>query len=337
MYLQLFENRCITIPVTRIAVDILIVTARVRSTGRYCFHRCLSVNNRGGPSLDGGGGTPSQVWGGGVPQTGLDSGGYPIQGLRWGYPIPGLGWGGVPHTGLDGGGNPSLGWAARSGWWGTSGYPPGQVWMVGGNPIPGLDGGGYPIPGVGVPWPGLDGWGVPHPRSGWWGVPWPGLDVHCIPQDGVPPTMTGWGTPPTMTRWGTPHHDWMGYPPPPATSIASTCYAAGDMPLAFMQEDFLVLFCFQVVVNVRCLNNQFKRLTFKSAASCACSKCGVNGRGGKQKIPFCRASFNCLWYPKICWYAKWTHSAIGIGENDPSIVLQESWHNFIWFYENCTV
>ena len=68
--------------------------------------------------------------------------------------------------------------------------------------------------------------------------------------------MTGWGTPhhwmgfphhdwmghphpPTMTGWGTPHHDWMGYPPSP-TSIASTCYPAGGMPLAFTQEDFLV-------------------------------------------------------------------------------------------------
>ena len=31
-----------------------------------------------------------------------------------------------------------------------------------------------------------------------------------------------------MTGWGTP------------TSIAGTCYAAGGMPLAFTQEDFLV-------------------------------------------------------------------------------------------------
>ena len=59
-------------------------------------------------------------------------------------------------------------------------------------------------------------------RSGWWG--------GDIPR--VPPTMTGWGT---------PHHDWMGYPP--ITSIASTCYVAGGMPLAFTQEDFLVPYC----------------------------------------------------------------------------------------------
>ena len=48
---------------------------------------------------------------------------------------------------------------------------------------------------------------------------------------GYPPT--------TMTGWGTPHHDWMGYPP--LTSIASTCYAAAGMPLAFTQEDFLIV------------------------------------------------------------------------------------------------
>ena len=58
--------------------------------------------------------------------------------------------------------------------------------------------------------------------------------------------MTGWATPPTMTGWGTPHHDWMAYPPPP-TSIASTCYAAGGMPLAFTQfsgkTDQMICWC----------------------------------------------------------------------------------------------
>ena len=46
-----------------------IITARIRSmTGRYCFHRCLSVNISGGvPGLrfSGGGGTWSQISGGG--------------------------------------------------------------------------------------------------------------------------------------------------------------------------------------------------------------------------------------------------------------------------------
>ena len=32
----------------------------------------------------------------------------------------------------------------------------------------------------------------------------------------------------------------MGYLPPPPSSIASTCYMVGGMPLAFTQEDFLV-------------------------------------------------------------------------------------------------
>ena len=74
---------------------------------------------------------------------------------------------------------------------------------AGGTPFPGLDR-------VGTPFPGLD-WRVPHPRSGW----------------GVPIlARTGWGTPP---------------PPIRQSSIASTCYVAGGMPLAFTQEDLLVI------------------------------------------------------------------------------------------------
>ena len=100
----------------------------------------------------GAGGTPSQFWVGGIPR-------------------PRSGWG-VPHS--------------------RSGGTPFQVWMVGGYPIPGLDGGGTPT---------MTGWGLP------------------TMTDRVPP-MTGWGTPPT--------------------SIVITCYVAGSMPLAFMQEEFLV-------------------------------------------------------------------------------------------------
>ena len=124
-------------------ITFALITARIRSmTGRYCFHRCLSVNISGGgtPSRSGwyGGGTPSQVW---------------------------LGW-----------------------------YP-----IQGGTPLarPGM---GYPLP------------------------PGPGM--------GYPPDM-GWGTPPGPE---------MGYPPPRQISIASTCYMAGGMLLAFTQEDFLVLY-----------------------------------------------------------------------------------------------
>ena len=85
------------------------------------------------------------------------------------------------------------------------GYPS-QIWMVGGTPAR-SGGGGYPshvwMVGGGVPWPGLDAGG---------GVPSPGLD------GGYP--------------W---------YPRPiRKSSIASTCYAAGGIPLAFTQEDFLV-------------------------------------------------------------------------------------------------
>ena len=118
------------------------------------------------------------------------------------------------------GGTPSQVWMVgkgyphpRSGWWGE-GYPI-QVGMVGGTL--GLDGGGYPISG-------LDGGGYPrYPRTGW-----------------VPHTMTGW-VPPTMTGWSIPP-SWLDGVPPPPLSIVSTCYVAGGMPLAFMQENFLVLY-----------------------------------------------------------------------------------------------
>ena len=120
--------------------------------------------------------------------------GVPQSGLG-GYPIPGLA-GGVPHP--------------RSGQRGT----PSQVWW-----------GGTPSQVC---------WGVPHPRSGR-GVP------------GVPPqTRSGWGS---IQTWdGVPPSTWDGVHPPdlgrgtPQTwdvvsplppGIASTCYVAGGMPLAF--------------------------------------------------------------------------------------------------------
>ena len=101
----------------------------------------------------------------------------------------------------------------------------------GGAPDPALDGGGYPI----QPWMGggylIQPWrGYPiQPWTG--GVPYPALD------GGVPQPWTG-GTP---SRGGTPSHVRGGGVPP--TEIASSCYgyAAGGVPLAFTQEDFLVV------------------------------------------------------------------------------------------------
>ena len=118
--------------------------------------------------------------------------------------LPQSGLGGVPHL--------------RSGRGGT----PSQVWL-GGYPIPGLGGRGYPILGLdGVPPPTRSGWGTSLPR--------PGMGYPPRPGTGNPPG-TWEGLPPLQT-W-----DWV---PPPTWDIASTCYVAGGMPLAFTQEDFLV-------------------------------------------------------------------------------------------------
>ena len=123
--------------------------------------------------------------------------------------------GGHPISGL-GRGTPSQVWMV-----GVPGVPPNQVWMVGEYP-------GYPLDQVwmvgGTPsqvWM-VGGtpsqvWmvGVPYPRSGWWRVP------RVTPPDQV--WIVG-GTPPPIRQ----------------SSIASTCYAAGGVPLAFTQVDFLV-------------------------------------------------------------------------------------------------
>ena len=111
---------------------------------------------------------------------------------------------------------------------GGGGYP-GQVWDGGGGVLPQLDLDG------GVPRPVLDGGGGVYPSQVMvGGVPRPGLDGGGGGFPGYPrPSLDGGGYlgyPPTMSGWG--------YPPPP--TIASTCYAAGGMPLAFTQEDFLV-------------------------------------------------------------------------------------------------
>ena len=194
--------------------------------GRYCFHRCLSVNISGGGTLSRSGGVPHLRSGVGM---------YPIQ--VWMV-----------------GGTPSQRWR----------YPS-QVWMVGGYSIlgevswPGLDGLVPHLRSGGVP---VQVWmlGVPHPRSGvgWYpsqvwmmGVPHLGGPQPGKAGAGVPPTL-GWGTSPDL-GWGTltiktwpgypapwygvppPHHQdrtgvpptldlgW-GSPPPRQSSIASTCY-----------------------------------------------------------------------------------------------------------------
>ena len=151
----------------------LFITARVRSmTGRYCFHRCLSVN------ICVWGGYPSQVWMvGGVPHPRSEVGGGTLGGLDGGgYHIPGVG--GTP---------------ARFGWWGVphpwhGGYPS-QIWMVVG---------GYPLARSGwwggVPHSSSGWWGVPHHRSGWWGgTP---SQVWMVGVPGVPPHHYWMGYPP---------------------------------------------------------------------------------------------------------------------------------------------
>ena len=96
------------------------------------------------------------------------------------------------------------------------------------HPYPSLSGGGYPI----QPWTG----GVPRSSLGWGEYPNLGWGGTPTLDRGVPQPWTG-GHP--ISGGGTPSHVWLGTPP----KIASTCYgyAAGGVPLAFTQEDFLVL------------------------------------------------------------------------------------------------
>ena len=92
-----------------------------------------------------------------------------------------------------------------------------------------LDGGGTTSTDRGYPIPCPDG-----------GYPVPGQD------SGYPILLTGDTTIQDQDGGVPPIQDWMGYPHPVRRqiSIASTCYAAGGMPLAFTQEDFscIVLF-----------------------------------------------------------------------------------------------
>ena len=92
---------------------------------------------------------------------------------------------------------------------------------------PHLGGGGVPQSGLagGGRTPSQVRGGVPHPRSG------------AVPHLGGTPCLVG----------GTP-----SLPPPIAqSSIASTCYAADGVPLAFTREDFLVIFFFKMIKSAK--------------------------------------------------------------------------------------
>ena len=157
----------------------------------------------------------------------------------------------------------------------SRGYPS-QVW--GGTPSQ-VWPGGYPIPGLGRE--------VPHPRSecggGYLGYShplnqvrmgypptWPGLDGvlpgpgmgYPLTWDGVPP-WTWNGVPPDLGR-STPLDLGWGTPP----GIASTCYAAGGMPLAFTQEDFLVLKLVLLQCFLPCLNVAEKTNAYQNYNTC---------------------------------------------------------------------
>ena len=117
----------------------------------------------------------------------------------------------------DGGGTPSswwgrvppLSWLGRVSASSHGGTP---IWWLGSTPI-------WLIVGGGVPQLGLDGSTLPH--RDWMGYP---------------TVRNGWGYPPVSTGWGTP------LTPLGDSSRASTCYVMGGMLLAFMQDDFLVLY-----------------------------------------------------------------------------------------------
>ena len=131
-------------------------------TGRYCFHRCLSVKISGGYPISGLGRGVSHLRSGGTPCLG-------------GTPCPR----GVPHFR----GYPILGCTLCPG--GT----PSQFWLWG-YPIPGW---GYPISGQGVPRvpPYQDlRWGIPPPRPGMgYPLPRPGMEYPLpTPEMGYPST-----------------------------------------------------------------------------------------------------------------------------------------------------
>ena len=89
---------------------------------------------------------------------------------------------------------------------------------------------------MGTPIPILsDGGGGEYPHPSWQGRGYP-----ILPDQGQYPNLADWGVP-----LGTPQLGLDGGTPPPPlvrrqSSRASTCYAAGGMPVASTQEDFLI-------------------------------------------------------------------------------------------------
>ena len=78
------------------------------------------------------------------------------------------------------------------------------------------------------------GWGTPLDMG--WSTP---LDMGQGTHGPEMGTSQTWDRVPPQTWDGVPPGPEMGYPPR-QISIASNCYTAGGMPLAFTQEDFLV-------------------------------------------------------------------------------------------------
>ena len=132
----------------------------------------------------------------------------------------------------------------------VGGYPI-QVWMVGGVPHLRSEGGTPHHPDLDEvpPWDGVPptphlGWGTPHhPDLDWV----PASQVWMVGgTKGTPSTIQtllgyppGMGTPhPRPEMWYPPHHPELDGVSPQPTRQSS--YAAGGMPLAFTQEDFLV-------------------------------------------------------------------------------------------------
>ena len=77
-----------------------------------------------------------------------------------------------------------------------------------------------------------------HPRGGY--LPWPGGRLPTLAGGGVVPTLARWRLP-TLAEEGVTYLGRVGLPTLGQSTTASACYAAGGMPLAFTQEDFLVI------------------------------------------------------------------------------------------------
>ena len=131
-----------------------------------------------------------------------------------------------------------------------------SIWRIGEGNIfnlcvsPHLDRGWwYPIPGPN------GGGGVPHPRSGQY--PWYGQTADTPSQI----WMVGGGSVPRGLDWVPPHQGLDGVPPPQRTgwstpppirqsNIASTCYAAGGMPLCVNNHVWHILWNIHKLMNV---------------------------------------------------------------------------------------